>query len=247
MFKVWYRDFVVWSHYFWASIVGGLGEPLLYLFALGYGVGRYVNSIQGMSYSEFIAPALVVSSVMNVATFETTYSSYTRMSGQKTFDAIACTPISFRQIILGEILWATTKGCFAAVMILLVFAFAGLIKTPLALAVIPLCFIEGIVFSALGMLATSKANNYDFFTYYFILFISPMFLFSGTFFPLQGVGAWLQYIAYLLPLTHAVNGARELFQGRLGWPLWSSLLCLSVLAILLVGWAVRRMEKRLYV
>ncbi len=247
MLKVWYRDFVVWSHYFWASLLANLGEPLLYLFALGYGVGRYVNSIQGMSYSEFIAPALVVSSVMNSATFETTYSSYTRMEGQKTFDAIACTPISFREIILGEILWATTKACFSALLILIIFGITGLIKTPLAIAVLPLCFLEGIVFSSLGMLATSKATHYDFFTYYFILFISPMFLFSGTFFPLQGMGPWLQYVTWLLPLTHAVNAARELFQGKMGWSLWGSLLWLVGAAIVLSTWAVRRMEKRLYV
>ncbi len=247
MFKVWYRDFYVWLHYCGASLVANLGEPLLYLFALGYGVGKYVTDIQGMSYSEFIAPALVVASVMNSATFETTYSSYTRMTGQKTFDAIAVTPVSFQQIVLGEILWATTKACLSALTILIVFGIAGVIKTPLAIAVLPLCFVEGIVFSSLGMLATSKATNYDFFTYYFILFISPMFLFSGTFFPLQGTGAWLQYITWILPLTHAVNGARELFQGRIGWPLWSSLLWLMVAASLLCSWAVRRMVKRLYV
>ena len=247
MLKVWYRDFFVWSHYFGASLVGNLGEPLLYLFALGYGVGKYITNIEGMSYSEFIAPALVVASVMNSSTFETTYSSYTRMTGQKTFDAIACTPVSFTQIILGEILWATTKACLSAITILIVFALAGVIKNPYAITVLPLCFIEGIVFASLGMLATSFATNYDFFTYYFILFISPMFLFSGTFFPLQGVGPWLQYITWILPLTHAVNGARELFQGHFGWPLWSSVLWLMVVATLLCTWAVRRMVKRLYV
>lgn len=247
MFKVWYRDFFVWSHYFGASLVANLGEPLLYLFALGYGVGKYVTNIQGMSYSEFIAPALVVASVMNSATFETTYSSYTRMTGQKTFDAIAVTPVTFQQIVLGEILWATTKACLSAITILIVFAIAGVIKNPMAIAVLPLCFIEGLVFASLGMLATSKATNYDFFTYYFILFISPMFLFSGTFFPLQGTGAWLQYVTWMLPLTHAVNGARELFQGKMGWALWSELLWLLVVASLLCTWAVRRMVKRLYV
>lgn len=247
MLKVWYRDFYVWTHYCGASLVANLGEPLLYLFALGYGVGKYVTDIQGLTYPEFIAPALVVASVMNSATFETTYSSYTRMTGQKTFDAIACTPVSFQQIILGEILWATTKACLAALTILIVFTIAGVIKNPMAIAVLPLCFIEGIVFASLGMLATSKATNYDFFTYYFILFISPMFLFSGTFFPLQGVGPWLQYVTWLLPLTHAVNGARELFQGKLGWALWSEVLWLLGVASLLCTWAVRRMVKRLYV
>src|SRR3990167_7708283 len=124
MFKVWYRDFIVWSHYKGASLVANLGEPLLYLFALGYGLGRYITSFDGMSYSEFIAPDLVVVSVMNTASFENTFSSYTRLSVQKTYDAIAVTPLSLKQIILGEILWATTKGCFSAFMMMVVFLIA---------------------------------------------------------------------------------------------------------------------------
>lgn len=247
MFKVWYRDFAVWSHYKWASMVANLGEPLLYLFAIGFGLGSYVTSIEGMTYAEFIAPALVVASVMNSATFETTYSSYTRMAQQKTFDAIAVTPLSFKQIVLGEILWATTKGCFSGLIILVVFWIAGLVHSPWALAILILCFVEGVLFASLGMLATSMAKNYDFFTYYFTLFISPMFLFSGTFFPLKGFSSWMIGITWFLPLTHAVKGARELFSGRMGLAFGGSLLWLALVGVFFCWLSVKKMEKRLWV
>jgi lipooligosaccharide transport system permease protein len=247
MFKVWHRDLVVWSHYFFSSLVANLGEPFLYLLAIGYGLGRYVNSFSGMSYSEFIAPALVVVSVMNTASFETTFSSYTRMTVQKTFDAIAATPLSFRQIVWGEILWAATKACFSSMVIFLVVGAFGLIHSPWALGVVILCVLEGIVFSSLGMLMTALARSYDAFNYYFTLFISPMFLFSGTFFPLTGLPSWIYGVAWCLPLTHAVQGARELFAGPPGLTFLKSCLWLGIAAVLSSWVAVRKMERRLFV
>ncbi len=247
MFKIWYRDFIVWTHYKGASLVANLGEPLLYLFALGYGLGRYVTSFGGESYAEFISPALVVVSVMNTASFENTFSSYTRLSVQKTYDAIAVTPLSLKQIILGEILWATTKSCFSAFMMMIVFWIAGLIHHPLAISILLLCFIVGVLFSSMGMLVTALAKSYEFFSYYFTLFISPMFLFSGTFFPLHELPSWAKWIAWFLPLTHAVTAARELFAGRISLTLGLALLWLIVASLIFTWIAVRRMEKRLVV
>ncbi len=247
MFKVWYRDLIVWSRYMGSSLVASLGEPLLYLMALGFGLGRYVSDFGGSSYPEFIAPAIVVVGLMNSVCFETTFSSYTRMAVQKTFDAIAVTPVSFREVILGEILWATTKGCISSVLILIVLKFFGLIPSFWALGVLLLCFVAGVAFASLGMLATSFAKSYEMFSYFFTLLVSPMFLFSGTFFPLDTSPAWLQRLAWFLPLTHAVNGAREIFAGHLGLKFWGAFLWLSVAAILFTFYAVRRMERRLFV
>ncbi|HKX11797.1 MAG TPA: nodulation protein NodJ, partial [bacterium] len=106
IFKVWRRDFVVWQKYFLASLAANFGEPLLYLFAMGYGLGRMVPEVQGMSYVEFIAPAILITTVMNSASFETTFSSYTRMEVQKTFNGIATTPVSMNEVVGGEVLWA---------------------------------------------------------------------------------------------------------------------------------------------
>lgn len=248
MFKVWYRDFFVWTHYKGASLVANLGEPLLYLFAFGFGLGRLITAtIGGKTYSEFIAPALIMVSVMNTASFETTFSSYTRLATQKTFEAIAVTPISFRDIILGEILWATTKGCFSALIMLAVFAVAGLVHHPLAVLSLVLCFIAGVLFSSLGMIMTALAKNYEFFSYYFTLFISPMFLFSGTFFPLGEIGVWAKALSWILPLTHAVQATRELFDGRLSWMFLGNVVWLIVAGAIATWFAVKKMEKRLVV
>jgi len=247
MFKVWYRDFKVWTRYFTSSFVANLGEPILYLLAIGFGLGRYVASFDGLSYAEFIAPALVVVSVMNTASFETTFSSYTRMAVQKTFDAIAATPLTFRQIVRGEILWAASKACFSSMVIFGVVAAFGLVKTPWAFAVVLICAVQGILFASLGILATAFAKSYEMFNYYFTLFISPMFLFSGTFFPLGGLPDWVYAVAWAMPLTHAVAGAREIFQGPPGPVFFKSLLWLGIAAALVSWAAVRKMEKRLFV
>ncbi len=245
MFKVWYRDFLVWSRFLFSSLVANLGEPFLYLLAIGYGVGRHVSGFEGVAYADFIAPAIVVVSVMNSASFETTFSSYTRMAIQKTFDAIACTPLTLKDIVLGEIFWATTKACFSSLTIFLVLTLFGLVHTPLALGVVLICFVEGVLFSSLGMLVTGTARSYEIFNYYFTLFISPMFLFSGTFFPLSDLPRWAQGIAWFLPLTHAARAARELFFGHFSFTFVISFFWLCVVASLSCWLAVLKMERRL--
>jgi len=247
MFKVWYRDFKVWSRYKGSSLVANLGEPLLYLFAMGFGLGRYVSDIGGVSYAEFLAPGLIMASVMHSASLETTYSSYTRLAIQRTYDSMVYTPLSFKDVVLGEIFWATTKSCFSGITMLLVFTLFGLVKTPLVLLTLPLCFVVGVVFSALGILVTAYARGYEFFNYYLTLFIAPMFLLSGTFFPLDQYSTGLRAITWLLPLTHAVKGARILFQGHVNSELGFVFIWLSLLAVIFSYFAVKKIEKRLYV
>ncbi|MBL7686023.1 MAG: ABC transporter permease [Deltaproteobacteria bacterium] len=248
MFKVWYRDFKVWKKYILSSIIANLGEPLLYLMSIGFGVGQYINTtFNGLTYAQFIAPALVVVSTMNSACFETTFSSYTRMAVQKTFDAIAVTPVTFRQVVLGEILWATSKGCFAATIILAVLAVFHLVPSYSALLVLFVCFVEGFMFASMGMLMTAFARGYEVFNYFFTLFISPMFLFSGTFFPLENLPSYLKNLAWFLPLTHAVRASREIFQGHFSPLFFSSCLWLIVVGGFMTWAAVYKMEKRLYV
>src|SRR3989338_8474059 len=108
--KVWYRDFLVWTRYWHQSILGMIGEPVLYFVGIGYGLGSFIDQINGVPYVEFLAPALIMSAIMNSASFETTYSSFTRMETQKTYYSIAVTPVQIDEIIAGEILWGATKS-----------------------------------------------------------------------------------------------------------------------------------------
>jgi lipooligosaccharide transport system permease protein len=247
IFKVWRRDFVVWQKYFSASLAANFGEPLLYLFAMGYGLGRMIPQIQGMSYVEFIAPAILITTVMNSASFETTFSSYTRMEVQKTFNGIATTPVSMSEVVGGEILWAATKAMVTSSVIFIVLAIFGLIPS-VWVALVPLVMAcTGLLFASLGMLMTSFARSYDHFTYYFTLFISPMFLFSGTFFPIGNLPEWAKTLAYFLPLTYPVEVARHLFAGGLSG-MDAIYLGGMLLAAFLIGViAVRRLVRRLIV
>ncbi|HKY63847.1 MAG TPA: ABC transporter permease [bacterium] len=247
IFKVWRRDFLVWQKYFLASLAANFGEPLLYLFAMGYGLGRMVPEIQGMSYVEFIAPAILITTVMNSSSFETTFSSYTRMEVQKTFNGIATTPVSMNEVVGGEILWAATKAMVTSSVIFIVLAIFRLIPS-VWVALVPLVMAcTGLLFASLGMLMTSFARSYDHFTYYFTLFVSPMFLFSGTFFPLDNLPSWAKTLAYFLPLTYPVQVARHLFAGRFSG-MDAVYLGGMLLAALVIGLiSVRRLVRRLVV
>lgn len=247
IFKVWRRDLVVWQKYLVASLVANFGEPLLYLFAMGYGLGRFVQNIEGVSYVEFIAPAILIISMMNGASFETTFSSYTRMEVQKTFHAVAMTPVSMEEVIGGEILWAATKALITSSAIFLVLFIFNLVHSGWIVVMPILMLITGLMFASLGMLMTSFAKSYDFFSYYFTLFISPMFVFSGTFFPIDPLPDWARILAHCLPLTYSVRVARHLFMGIFSL---QDVLTMGVMLVAagLVGLiAIRRLTKRIIV
>ncbi|HSA59757.1 MAG TPA: ABC transporter permease [bacterium] len=249
-FKVWYRDFLVWTRYWWTSLIGGLGEPVLYFLAMGYGLGSFVKDIQGYPYVQFLAPGLICSTIMHSASFETTYSSYTRMAIQKTYHSIAVTPINVGEVIAGEILWGATKAMLSGGIMLVAVIAMGILPQeylPNLVFLIPLLVVEAILFSALGMLMTSFAKDYDFFTYYFTLGLEPMFLFSGTFFPLDSLPPLVQKAALFLPLASPVALARSLVLG-VAYPhgLWEILWPLILMAAI-SAWAIQRMVRRLMV
>lgn len=245
VFYVWFRNFTVWKQYWYTTVVGSLGQPLLYFVAIGYGLGSFIQQINGMSYVEFLAPAIIASSVMHTSAFETTYSSYTRMEVQRTFHSIAVTPVSLEEVICGEILWAATKAMLPGITIFSAAVLMGYAESLQCLWVLPLLPLVGILFSSIGMLMTSFAKDYDFFTYFFTLFLEPMFLFSGTFFPLSKLPVGIQQFAWVLPLTHPVQLFRSFFQGNIPEMLWLHLAYLLVITGVIFAWALRRLTRRL--
>jgi lipooligosaccharide transport system permease protein len=208
--RVWRRDLESWKRYAPSFFVAALGEPLFYLLAIGWGLGRFVTDIEGLPYAVFLAPGIIAFAAMNTATFETTIGAYTRMVEQNTYTAILATPCSVADVVAGDVLWGATKSTIAAGFVLLVGGVLGLVRGPAALAVLPLGTLVGLMFGALGMVVTAKAPSYDFFNYYFTLVFSVMFLFAGVFFPLDTLPGWAQAVAWFMPLTHAVAVARAL-------------------------------------
>lgn len=207
---VWLRNFLVWRKLAGPAILGNLGEPLLYLLALGYGFGALVGEVQGLGYIVFLASGIVCASAMNTASFETLYSAYTRMAVQHTWEGMLTAPLGIGDVALGEVVWAASKGLLSAAAILLVAALLGAVAGWQALWALPVVFLLGLAFAAMAMVMTAVAANYDFFLYYVTLVLTPMFLLSGVFFPLDAMPAVIQQAAWLLPLTHGVAVVRPL-------------------------------------
>lgn len=200
-----------------------LTEPFLYLLALGYGLGMLIDEVAGVSYPQFIAPAIISITMMQTAFFETTYSSYVRMFFQKTWDAVLATPLSTYDVLWGEILWAATRSTINATLMALVVAAFGLLSFPAALVIPLVAFFVGAMFAGIGLFATAKVQVIDQFSYAMFLFMTPQFLFAGTFFPLAQLPQGVQYIAYAVPLTHAVGLTRAAALGA-----WDPLIPLHI-------------------
>jgi lipooligosaccharide transport system permease protein len=216
VWKVWQRNFDVFMKTIQVNFLPSVLEPILYLVALGLGLGTFVTNIEGVSYIRFIAPALIAIGIMYGSFFECTYSSFVRMYFQKTFDAIIATPVSVEEVIAGELMWGATRATINSTIVLAVVAAFGLISSPLFFVLPLLAFVGGLMFSALGMCFTALARSIDFFNYPSFLLITPMFLLSGTFFPLSALPSPVQTAAVMvLPLTHVANLTRGLVLGRI--------------------------------
>ncbi|MGI9951115.1 ABC transporter permease [Moorellaceae bacterium AZ2] len=218
--KVFWRNFVVFRKTWLANIMFNFVEPLLYLGAMGWGLGSYIPSIQGMSYLQFLAPGLIASSAMWATASECTYDSFVRMRYQKIYHALAVTPLSLEEIVLGEMLFGAFKGLLYGSVILIVIFVLGLVPSPWALLIPLVLVLCGLAFAELSMIWTGLVPKIDTFSYYFTLIITPMFLFSGIFFPLDALPPLAQQMAWFIPLYHVVELLRSLTLGHVGGHLW---------------------------
>jgi lipooligosaccharide transport system permease protein len=235
--SVFRRNFLVWKKLAAPSLLGNLADPMLYMLGLGYGLGAMLPSVDGVPYLHFLAAGTLAYSVMNSATFETLYSAFSRMHVQKTWEAILNTPLTLKDVLLGELFWATAKSMLSgAAILLLVWALGLYADFSLTLALIPVALLTGFCFAGLGLLINSVSPNYDFFLYYFTLAITPMILLGGVFYPPTALPAWLAALAAWLPLSHAIELARPLVLGRL--PDGALLHVLALLAYGLAGFAL---------
>ncbi len=247
--RIWNRNYMIYRKTWKVSFMPPLLEPLLYLAAFGLGMSGLVGDVswrdRSMPYIVFIAPALLSVNMMYNGFFETTYGSFVRMYYQKTFDAMLATPLFLEEIITGEIIWGATKSVIASTIMLAIISLFGLIRYPEGLIFIPLSFLAGIAFGSIGMYFTAVVRNIDLFNLPIFLFITPMFLFSGTFFPLDTLPDWARVLAYCLPLTHLVEISRAIGIGPFDtFALWN-LLYLILFSAVFYPLALAKMRKRL--
>lgn len=246
-FAIWHRNLLVWKRLLGPAIVLNFGEPAVYLLGLGYGLGSFVGQMGDMPYLAFLASGIVASSAMTTASFEGMYSVYTRMVPQRTYEAIMTTTLDIDDILAGEMLWCATKAVISAVAILIVALLLGAVQGWQALWAIPVVFLVGLCFAGPAIVMSSVATNYDFFSYYSVLVITPMFIVSGVFYPVTTLPEVMQSIVQVLPLPHAVALVRPLVTGRaIDQPLLH-LAVLSAYAVISYYIAVVMVRKKLLV
>ena len=253
--KVWQRNrdvfFVTWKTNFLPSFI----EPILYLLALGIGFGTFVQHFpppyDKATYVQFLAPALIAIQAMYGAFFECTYGSFVRMHFQKTYDAIVATPLTVEDVITGEIVWGATKSFLNGTIVMVVVFFAGiatgttLITIPSLLIIPFICALSGMAFASLAMTFTALVPNIDSFNIPFFLFFTPMFLLSGTFFPLNVLPQAIQDLAQVFPLTHTTNLIRDPVLGIVGMQDLFGLIYLVLFTVFFFYLAVWLMQRRL--
>ena len=219
---VFLRNLLVWRKLAIPSLVGNIAEPLIWLVAFGYGMGRLVGEVaipgvpNAVPYILFLASGSICMSAMNAATFEALYSAFSRMHVQKTWDGIMNAPVNLDDILLAEMLWAAFKALFTVTAILGVMLGLGISHSPKLLLALPVLLCVGITFSCVALVFNALAKGYDFFTYYFTLGLTPMMFLSGVFFPSEQLPAAARWLGQLLPLKHAVELVRPLFLDQ--WP-----------------------------
>lgn len=248
---VWRRDLDVYMTTWQTNFLPPLLEPVLYILAFGFGMGKLIGTVtyrgHDVPYLDFMAPGVISVAIMFWSYFETTYSSFVRMYYQRTFDAIVATPLLVEDVIAGEWLWGATKSVMAGVLMLGMIGLFRLVHWPSGLLVIAVSLLGGLLFSALGLITTALVPKIDNFNLSTFLFIFPMFLFSGTFFPIEILPTWAFWLAMTMPLTHIsilVRGAcLAEFPPYAGWSLLYLLLLTPICASIGLFLMRRRLVK----
>ena len=243
--KVWNRNFFYFRKTWLATAFWTVLEPLMYLGAFGYGVGSFISNVNGLAYVDFFFPGLLCSTVILVAYFESTYSSYTKLTHQKLYSSWLLTPLTAQDIIRGEILWGATKGFMGSLGVIFVAMFFGLVKSWTFLPALVIVFVLGFIFASVGMIFTSYARNYDSFIFSTSGILIPMTLISGTYFPVDSLYIVLKVVAYIFPLAHAVDIVRGLMSGYFKWIFVLQFGYLLIWAVVLLKIATSRLEKKI--
>jgi len=246
------RNMLVYRHS-WMVVFSGFFEPLFYLFSMGFGVGALIGSVQldngsSVPYAVFVAPALLASSAMNGAIYETSNNFFYKLKYAKLYDAVIATPMSLGDVARGEIMWALMRGSlyvvgFLGVVALLGVAGQGLISSPLGILAFPAAMVVGFGFAGAGMAATTFVRKWQDFDI-MQLAIMPMFLFSGTFYPIAAYPPALQIFVQCTPLYRGVHLIRAFTTGTPD--IWIVVDVAYLISMGLIGlWIVSKRLKRL--
>ncbi len=243
VYTVWLRNFFVWRKLAIPSLLANVVDPIFALIAFGLGLGSLITGIQGESYMNYLAVGAVAIAAMNAATFESLYSAFSRMHVQKTWDAIRSTPVRLHEIVLGEWLWAGTKSMISSCSMMLILVILGIGELHFWTLGSLLLLIAGLMFAAIGLCVNARAPGFEYFMFYFTLFITPQIFLSGAFFPRSNLPVWLSWIADFLPLSLVIDLLRSISTGQFEGTLWV-LLTLIVYTAVALFYSIRLTQYR---
>jgi lipooligosaccharide transport system permease protein len=244
---VWLRHFEVYLRLWKMELAAPLVEPVFMIFAFGWGVGALIASeVSGVSYLSFVGAGVLGFAVISRAMFETTYGSFFRMVYQAIFDAILASPIEPESLAFAEVCWATTKSLIDAVVILFVLFVFGATHTPLALLTLVPLLAGSFLIAAITLIVTAHVRDIDSYNLYIAIFFSLIFV-CGFWFPVNVLPRSLQAIAWLIPMTSAVDLTRSLLVGRLEARNAWEMLYLCVACLVCMEWAMRSLRRRMVV
>ena len=217
--RVWQRNWLVYKRLWHRSLAFGFLQPVLFLTAMGIGIGTLIGTdtaaFGGFDYIDWLGPGLLAASAMQTATFESTYPIMNKIMWGRNYEAMLSTPLGIRSIVGGELAWSAFRIGTLAVVFLVVLALFGVPRTPLAVLAVPFTILVGLAFSACLIAFTATQKNDVGFSAIFRFVINPLFLFSGTFFPLTQLPDEIEWVAWLSPLFHGVELVRGSILGGL--------------------------------
>jgi len=241
------RNITAWTHA-WPTIVSGFFEPVFYLFSLGVGIGALVGTVEvggrSVDYAMFVAPALLASSAMNGAVFDTTGNVFFKLKYARLYDSVLATPLGPRDVAVGEVTWALIRGTIYAAGFYVVMVVAHLVTSWWSLLMLPAAVLIGLAFAGVGMAATTYMRSWQDLDLV-QLAVLPMFLLSSTFYPLSVYPEKLRLVIRATPLFQAVALERDLAFGMVTPELLLHVIYLLALGLLGMLISARRLERLL--
>ncbi len=246
LFSVWYRHTRVYTKNLPSNGLPPFLEPLLFLMGVGLGLGKRITGpMDDMPYINFLGTGLLVTAAMFTAAYECSFGTFIRLEFEKVYDGMLAAPITVNNLIVGEIIWAGTKGMFFTFAVLCVLMAFGIIKLPAGLLTPLVGFLTGMMFATLSLWVTSFVKTINHFNFYLTGVISPMFFFSGVVFPVSDLPSYVRLVAEIVPLTHAVRLSRAVCAGHYTPALLGSVVYIILFTAVFGALAIRRLRRRL--
>jgi len=246
LYSVWFRHMRVYTRNLLSNAFPPFLEPLIFLIGVGLGLGKYITEpMGGVKYIEFLGVGLLVTTAMFTSAFECSFGTFIRLEFEKVYDGMLAAPMTVNNLIVGEMLWAGSKGLFFSFAVLCILSAFKIIALPYGLLAPLVGFLTGVMFAALSLLVTSFVKTINHFNFYFTGFISPSFFFSGVVFPVENLPAFVRPIAEIIPLTHSVRLVRAICTNSYRPILLFDLMYIVAFIVVVGFFAIRRLRKRL--